>query len=121
MDGSRRITIEPFAGTVTVTLGQQELARSQSALVLKEEGYDPVFYLPPADVALDAFSPSQHQSHCPYKGDAAYFNWSGPGDPVDNIAWSYRHPIASVAEIVDRIAFYPAKCEIKPDLSGSSK
>ncbi|MGI9409529.1 MAG: DUF427 domain-containing protein [Hyphomicrobiaceae bacterium] len=120
MDGTRRITIERFPDTVTVTLGQHELARSQSAVVLREEGHDPVFYLPPEDIARDAYAPSSHKTHCPYKGDATYLSWAGPGGPVENIAWFYQDPLDQVAEIAGRIAFYPTKCEIRPSLSDDS-
>ena len=115
MDGTRRITIERFPELVTVTIGQSEVARSRSAVVLAEEGYDPVFYLPAEDVALDRLSPSTHKTHCPYKGDASYFSWTGPGEPLENVAWSYQDPLAAVTEIAGRIAFYPTKCEIRSD------
>ncbi len=117
MAGSRRISIERFADTVTVTLGQRQLARTQSALVLREEGYAPVFYLPPNDVDLTELQPSEHKSHCPYKGDATYLSLVGPDQSVENIAWSYAKPLASVAEIAGQIAFYATKCEISPKLA----
>ena len=121
MDETRRITIERYPDTVTVKLGQHELARSQSAVVLREKGYAPVFYLPPEDVARDALTPSPRTTHCPYKGDATYVSYAGPGDPVENIAWSYPNPLAAVAEIAGRIAFYASKCEISPQLSDQTE
>jgi uncharacterized protein (DUF427 family) len=46
-------------------------------------------------------------SYCPYKGDCTY--WSIPigGEKSVNAVWTYKAPFAAVAEIKNRVAFYP--------------
>ena len=113
MGQARRIAIEPAAHIVTVVCSSGELARSSEALILKEEGYGPVYYIPRQDIDMAFLVPSDHTSHCPYKGDASYFDLTAGGAPVANVAWTYEQPLASVAQIAGNLAFYPDKCEIK--------
>jgi uncharacterized protein (DUF427 family) len=49
------------------------------------------------------YTRSTHSTHCPYKGDASYFDL--PGAP--NAVWSYETPFPAMAEIKDHLAFYP--------------
>lgn len=112
MSSDHRITIAPAAAIVSVHVGPIELARSRSALVLQETGYAPVYYLPRGDIVMSTLSPSQHTSHCPFKGDASYFSLVAEAQTIANIAWSYEQPLDSVADITAQLAFYADKCKI---------
>ena len=46
---------------------------------MEEAGYPPVLYIPRADADMSALQPSDHRSHCPYKGDAGYFTIAAGG------------------------------------------
>jgi uncharacterized protein (DUF427 family) len=106
------ITVEPFGGTVRVTAGGQEIARSANALAMREASYPTVYYLPRCDVAMEHFQASDRQTHCPYKGDAAYFSALVDGQALENIAWSYEDPFPAVSAIAGHLAFYADKAEI---------
>jgi uncharacterized protein (DUF427 family) len=106
------IHIEPYEGTVSVTVGGAEIARSTRALALSEAAYPTVYYLPRADVAMESFQRSEKVSHCPYKGDAAHYTASVPGAAIENAAWSYEAPYGAVADIEGHLAFYPGQVEI---------
>ena len=59
------------------TLGDREIAKTNNALVLSEVGYaiyEPVIYFPESDVALELLEKIDKTTHCPLKGDTAYFN-----------------------------------------------
>ena len=112
MNAQHRITIEPAATAISVHAGARQLARSDAALVLRENGYAPVYYVPRGDVDMTALSPAQHATHCPYKGDASYFDLAG-AEAIANIAWSYETPLDSVAAITGHLAFYADKCDIR--------
>ena len=71
----------------------------------------PRFYLPPSDVRMDLLQATDTVSHCPYKGQAAY--WS-VGDRRD-LAWSYREPFHETEKIAGLIAFYNEKVDIHLD------
>jgi uncharacterized protein (DUF427 family) len=105
------ITITRNVKRVRVTFGGKRIADSANALVLNEAGYKPVFYIPRADVAMDALTRTDHASHCPYKGDASYFSISAGGRTAVNAVWSYEQPFPAVAEIKDRLAFYPHRVD----------
>ena len=84
------ITIEPNAGRVRVVAGQAVVTDSERALILREQGYEPVYYFPPEDVDFSLLEPSEHTTYCPYKGDAGYYSIPAGGDRSKNAAWQYR-------------------------------
>lgn len=107
------IEISPFAGRVRVKFGDRSVADSGHALVLKEASYPPVFYIPRGDARMEHFEPTEHKTHCPYKGDASYFTLANGGERAENAVWSYADPYPAVAEIAGHLAFYPNKVEIE--------
>ncbi|MEU1052715.1 DUF427 domain-containing protein [Streptomyces sp. NPDC005876] len=97
-----RITVEPSDRHVRVRHGERTLAESDEALLLRETGCPDRYYIPPQDVRTDLLAPSATTTHCPYKGDAAY--WSLP-DAADAV-WAYPDPKPEVREIKDHLCFY---------------
>ena len=107
------ITIEPAGSRVVVRIGDRVVADTTDALTLDEGGHDPVQYVPPRDLDQTVLRPSEHTTYCPYKGDAGYFSVEIPGrEPLEDVAWFYDEPFASVAEIADHVAFYPNRAEV---------
>ncbi len=107
------IEIAPFGGRVRIRFGGEIVADSAHALLLEEGALPPVFYLPRADVRMDHFTASSTTSHCPFKGEAHYFDVEAGGRRQADAAWSYGTPIAAAAEIAGHLAFYPDKVEIE--------
>lgn len=109
------IDIEPFAGRVRVTSGGRTVADSTAALELRESTYPPVYYVPLADLDESMLRPSDTTSHCPYKGDASYYDVVDPDtqQAVADAIWHYREPYPSVSEIADYVAFYPDRVELE--------
>jgi len=103
------ITIEPAKGRVIVKAGGTVIADTTHALELRESTYKPVLYVPRADARMAHYTRSAHTTHCPYKGDASYFDL--PGAP--NAVWSYETPFPAMAEIKDHLAFYPNHVSIE--------
>jgi uncharacterized protein (DUF427 family) len=103
------ITITPTGSRVTVTVGGQVVADTENALTLQEASYPPVQYVPLADVDPALITATDHQTYCPYKGDASY--WSLPG--AANAVWGYPDPYDAVAPIKGHVAFYPDKAEVR--------
>jgi len=106
------ITIEPTGRQVTIAAGDQVIARSDSALTLREASYPPVQYVPIDDVDRSALRPTDHETYCPYKGDASYFTVTTPDGELDNVIWTYEQPYDAVAEIKDHVAFYANRVEV---------
>ncbi|OKJ96617.1 DUF427 domain-containing protein [Streptomyces sp. CB02400] len=107
MTTGHRITIEASDRHVRVVHGGQVLAESDGALLLKETGCPDRYYIPPADVRLDLLTPSETQTHCPFKGTASY--WSLP-DAAD-LVWAYPEPKPDVAQIKDHLCFYEVEVD----------
>jgi uncharacterized protein (DUF427 family) len=109
----RRITIELFSGTVTVTLSDAIIASSSRAKVLREGTYGPVLYIPFANIHFERLKPSETSTHCQYKGEASY--WSGVvgGEIRKDVMWAYQHPYDEMLAIKDHGAFYPDRVRIE--------
>lgn len=105
------ITITQNPHRIRVMLGGFIIAETTQALTLREASLPPVQYIPRQDVRMDLLDATDHQTHCPYKGDASYFTVSGGGLVRENAAWSYENPAPSVAAIKEHIAFYPEKVD----------
>jgi uncharacterized protein (DUF427 family) len=108
------IDVEPFGGRVLVTFAHHTVADTTNALELREASYPPVYYVPMADVDHAALRPSDTTSHCPYKGDASYYDVIDPHtlQSVEDAVWHYRTPYPTFTQIADYVAFYPSKVEI---------
>jgi uncharacterized protein (DUF427 family) len=103
------ITITPTGSRVTVTAGGKVVADTTNALTLQEASYPPVQYVPLTDVDPALITATDHQTYCPYKGEASY--WSLPG--AENAVWGYQDPYDAVAPIKGHVAFYPDKVELR--------
>ncbi|SDS09842.1 Uncharacterized conserved protein, DUF427 family [Friedmanniella luteola] len=114
-DPHKRVDALPSSRHVVVSLDGVVLADSRSPVLLFETGLPTRYYLPPADVHLDALTPSRTRSHCPYKGDADRY-WDVTDHPDGaGLAWSYTDPYPAVARIRDRVAFYDELVDVTVD------
>jgi uncharacterized protein (DUF427 family) len=105
------IAIEPAEGPVRVHFAGRIVAESERALVLREADYPPVYYVPRADADMTLFARSEHETRCPYKGEASYFSLYAGGRASVNAAWSYEKPLEGVASIAGYLAFYPERVD----------
>jgi uncharacterized protein (DUF427 family) len=105
------ISITPHSGRVRVLFNGCVVADSNRALALHEKSYPPRFYIPREDAQMTLFERTAHSSHCPYKGDAAYYSIRVGEAVGENAIWSYEHPYPAVAEIAGRLAFYPNRVD----------
>lgn len=100
------IDLAPLPTRVRALFGGATVVDSVRALVMFELGHAPVYYFPRADVALDLLRPTDHASHCPYKGDASYWTLAVADREAENAAWSYRDPYPEMAALKDLIGLY---------------
>ena len=106
------IEITPAKTRWRVMYGEHVIADSGDVLILSEANYAPVAYFPRADVSMEYFSRSDRQTHCPYKGDAAYYTILMDGRFAENAVWTYEEPYPAMDAIRGRLAFYPDKVEV---------
>jgi uncharacterized protein (DUF427 family) len=105
------ITIAPNPKRVRVIFNGRVVAETCRALTLRETSLKPVQYIPRADAVMELLVRSAHASHCPYKGDAAYYSLEVAGRTAENAVWTYEAPYPAVAAIKDHLAFYPHRVD----------
>ena len=105
------IEIATHGKRVRVSFNGRTVADSTRALVLRETTYKPVLYIPREDADMTAFERTAHATHCPYKGDAAYYSIRVGDKVAENAIWSYEAPFPAVADIAGRLAFYPSRVD----------
>jgi uncharacterized protein (DUF427 family) len=106
------ITIAPNPARITVAVAGQTIADTTHALTLQEASYAPVHYIPRADVDMTLLERTTRSTHCPYKGDAAYYSIPAGGARTANAVWTYESPYPAVAAIKDHLAFYSDRVDI---------
>ena len=87
--------------TVRATWNDVVIAESDRTILV--EGNQ---YFPPEDVNSDALAPSANQTHCPWKGDASYYDVVAGGDRNADAAWYYREPYPAAETVRDYVAFW---------------
>ena len=110
------ITLARNPNKIRVTLGGQVIAETTHALTMKESTYPPVHYIPRADVRMELLERSQHSSHCPYKGEAAYYSIGAGSRQAANAVWTYEQPFPAVSQIESLLAFYPDRVDAIEEL-----
>lgn len=107
-----RVAVAPEAKRVRVTFDGELVADTKDAIRLEEATYPAVYYVPRKDVKMERLTPTEHHTHCPFKGDASYFTLAG-ARTAPNAVWSYEKPYDEVMTIKDHLAFYPDKTSIR--------
>lgn len=110
-DNSHPIAVSPAEHRVRITHGDRLIADTRRALALKEASYPVVHYIPREDVDMSLLTRTEHATHCPYKGDAAYYTITAGDRTTDNAIWTYETPFPAVAEIAGHLAFYPQRVD----------
>jgi uncharacterized protein (DUF427 family) len=111
-DETHPITVGASAGQVRVRAGETIVADTAQSLTLQESTYPPVAYVPLSAIDPALLRPSDTETYCPYKGDAAYYDLVTPDGVIEDAAWTYAAPYDAVSEIAGHLAFYPNKVVI---------
>lgn len=111
------IVIEKTSNRIKVTFNGKLIADTHKALVVREGKLPPVLYLPREDVDTSLLQRTDYSTHCPFKGDAAYYTINAEGKSAQDAVWTYESPIPAVAEIKDHLAFYKEKMDAIEELS----
>jgi uncharacterized protein (DUF427 family) len=63
-------------------------------------------YFPPDTVSREYLQDSTESSHCPWKGDASYYDLIVAGERNPGAVWYYPEPYDAAAPIRDYVAFW---------------
>lgn len=101
-----RVDLEENPRPVRVSLDGETVAESSRALLVLETRHDPVVYFPREDVRMELLKRTDHQTFCPFKGEASYWTLRVGDRTQENAVWSYENPFDEVAGLKDYISFY---------------
>ncbi len=102
---SDRIELHRHGQRVTVRIGTETIADTRDAIELSETGYPSRQYLPCEAIVSGRLSVSNTRTHCPFKGDARYYDLIMDGKTYHDAAWSYPEPLEDMADIAGRVVF----------------
>lgn len=85
------------------------LGETRSAIRLEEAGLPPRLYIPRSDVDLTGLVRSDRRTHCPYKGDATYFDVVVDDESAEDAVWSYEDPVPAMYAITSHLCFDPSR------------
>ncbi|MGH3624295.1 MAG: DUF427 domain-containing protein [Sciscionella sp.] len=103
---AHKLLAHPFPRRVRAVLGGETILDTEGGLLLHETGLLPQLYLPEEDLRGDLLEPSEHGTHCPFKGDATYRSVRVGDMVAENAVWSYPRPIAEAAWLSGYAAVY---------------
>jgi uncharacterized protein (DUF427 family) len=101
-----RISFEPSPRRVRANFAGETVVDSRRVMVMLESRHIPVYYFPKADVRMDLLGETDHHTHCPFKGDAAYWSLRVGERVAENAVWGYPQPIAGAPDFSNYVAFY---------------
>ena len=106
-DYPRPPRVEATDAHVVVAHGGVVVADTHAALRVLETSQAPAYYLPAADVDLDALRAATTRSFCEWKGTASYADVMAGGAVAPSAAWTYLHPVPAFEALVGHWAFFP--------------
>ena len=110
---SEQFTIAPATGVHVVRAGGAIIAETTRALILREEGHEPVVYFPREDGGMEFLDPSDKRTTCPHKGEASHYHIAAKSGLIRDAAWSYEAPMAGAESIAGYLAFYGEKATVE--------
>ena len=110
---SEKFTIAPATGVHVVRAGGAIIAETTRALILREEGHEPVVYFPREDGGMEFLDPSDKRTTCPHKGEASHYHIAAKSGLIRDAAWSYEAPMAGAESITGYLAFYGEKATVE--------
>jgi uncharacterized protein (DUF427 family) len=103
---AHRLFFENFPRRVRATFAAETVLDTRHGKLLHETGLLPQLYAPRQHVRFDLLKSTQHHTHCPFKGNAAYWSIRIAGRSAENAAWAYLEPLDTASWLRDYVAFY---------------
>ena len=100
------IYFEDFPRRMRALFAGETIVDSRHAKLLHEQNHLPVLYFPEDEVRTELLDPTDHSTHCPFKGDASYWSVRVGDQIAENAVWSYPQPLESAPPIAGYFAFY---------------
>lgn len=83
------------------TWKDEVLAESEDTVVVEGN-----HYFPAESLRREHFRESETHTHCPWKGEASYYDVLAGGEVNGDAAWYYPEPSDAAKQIKGRVAFW---------------
>lgn len=103
---SRQLFFDPFPRRIRALFGGEVVLDTVRGMLLHETNLLPQLYVPWDDIDGGRLTPTEHSTHCPFKGDAAYWSMSVGEHTATNAVWSYPKPIETASWLDGYAAVY---------------
>ena len=100
------LLFEAHPRRIRAELGGETVIDSREGSLLHETALLPVWYGPRDALNEALLEPSDHTTHCPFKGDASYYHLRVGDRLVENAVWYYPDPNPESAWLKDHVALY---------------
>ena len=114
-DPYTRVDILPSSRHVRIEVDGVTIADSPRPTLVFETGLPTRYYLPKPHVRMDLLTPTETQSHCPYKGVAEYWSLDLGDETYPDLAWSYRMPLPESQKLIGLVSFYDERVDLYVD------
>jgi uncharacterized protein (DUF427 family) len=111
-DYPRPPRVELTSKRVEVVFNGIVIASTVRAIRVLETSHPPAYYLPPDDVQMQYFIPTERHTQCEYKGQASYYTIQVGEKRAVNGAWYYPTPSSGYEAIAGYISLYPGRMDI---------
>jgi uncharacterized protein (DUF427 family) len=99
------LLFDPFPRRVRAYLGGELVLDTCRGMLLHESNMMVQLYVPDDDVRAK-LTPTDHTTHCPFKGDASYWTVTAGERTAENAVWGYQEPIAEASWLRGYVAVY---------------
>lgn len=107
IDGpAHRLFWHPFPRRIRALFAGRTILDTTNAKLLHESNLLPQLYIPRADLRTDLLQPTNHTTHCPFKGDATYESIVVGDRVTDNAIWTYPRPLDSAQWLANHSGVY---------------
>ncbi|HEY3019496.1 MAG TPA: DUF427 domain-containing protein [Solirubrobacteraceae bacterium] len=107
IDGpAHRLFFEPHPRRVRAVLAGRTVLDTVRGRLVHESNLLPVLYVPIEDLDASVLEPTDHRTHCPFKGDASYWSLRVGNRVSENAVWTYREPLDAASWLAGYAALY---------------
>lgn len=107
LDGpAHKLLMHPFPRRVRAEFAGRTVLDTQRGVLLHETALLPRLYVPEEDIDGSLFVPSDHSTHCPFKGDATYRTLRVGDRVVENALWTYPEPLGAASWLAGYSSLY---------------
>ena len=103
---AHRMFFADYPRRLRALVGDRVVLDTGGAKLLYETGIMPVPYVPLDDFDQALLERTAHTTHCPFKGDAAYWTLRAGDEVLENAVWAYEDPMPEASWLQGYGALY---------------